>query len=166
MTLIVLLRVCWTVSLFQHSLKLHLKSPKNGGKLQLDENIPLHSTDDQPLHPSAVGTVERALGIFSSWGLWSSYTAACLMTDIELMIGQITEAESKNGRQGCKQRPCHQFPDKRRTFHPIRPPEIEIKKEIDRDRKRYIRNGQASPAAMADTTMFFLPIRNWTSGKF
>ena len=34
-------------------LKLYLKSLKNGGKLQLDENIPLHRADDSHHHPAA-----------------------------------------------------------------------------------------------------------------
>ena len=32
-------------------LKLYLKSLKNGGKLQLDEHIPLHSADDSDADP-------------------------------------------------------------------------------------------------------------------
>ena len=32
-------------------LKLYLKSLKNGGKLQLDEHIPLHSADDSDTDP-------------------------------------------------------------------------------------------------------------------
>ena len=34
-------------------LKLYLKSLKNGGKLQLDENIPLHRPDDCDHYPPA-----------------------------------------------------------------------------------------------------------------
>ena len=34
-------------------LKLYLKSLKHGGRLQLDENIPLHSADDRHHHPPA-----------------------------------------------------------------------------------------------------------------
>ena len=78
-------------------LKLYLKSLKNGGKLQLDENIPYTAQMIATLTRQQVGTVERALGIFQQLGLVEQLHGGLLyMTDIELMIGQSsTEAERK-----------------------------------------------------------------------
>ena len=45
-------------------LKLYLKSLKNGGKLQLDENIPYTAQMIATITRQQVGTVERALKIF------------------------------------------------------------------------------------------------------
>lgn len=56
-------------------LKLYLKSLKNGGKLQLDEHIPYTAQMIATLTRHQIGTVERALEISGSWGLWSSLTA-------------------------------------------------------------------------------------------
>ena len=78
-------------------LKLYLKSLKNGGKLQLDENIPYTAQMIATLTRQQVGPVERALGIFQQLGLVEQLHGGLLyMTDIELMIGQSsTEAERK-----------------------------------------------------------------------
>ena len=95
-------------------LKLYLKSLKNGGRLQLDEHIPYTAQMIATLTRHQIGTVERALAIFQQLGLVEQLDCGLLyMTDIELMIGQSsTEAERKRAAD-------------------IRPPEIEIKKEID-----------------------------------
>ena len=113
-------------------LKLYLKSLKNGGKLQLDENIPYTAQMIATLTRQQVGTVERALGIFQQLGLVEQLHGGLLyMTDIELMIGQSsTEAERKRAaRLANKALP----PPRTNGGHlsDIRPPEIEIKKEID-----------------------------------
>ena len=50
-------------------LKLYLKSLKNGGKLQLDENIPYTAQMIATITRQQVGTVERALKIFMKLGL-------------------------------------------------------------------------------------------------
>ena len=50
-------------------LKLYLKSLKNGGKLQLDENIPYTAQMIATITRQQVGTVERALQIFLKLGL-------------------------------------------------------------------------------------------------
>ena len=112
-------------------LKLYLKSLKNGGKLQLDENIPYTAQMIATLTRQQVGTVERALGIFQQLGLVEQLHGGLLyMTDIELMIGQSsTEAERKRAaRLANKALP----PPRTNGGHlsDIRPPEIEIKKEI------------------------------------
>ena len=113
-------------------LKLYLKSLKNGGKLQLDENIPYTAQMIATLTRQQVGTVERALGIFQQLGLVEQLHGGLLyMTDIELMIGQSsTEAERKRAaRLANKALP----PPRTNSGHlsDNRPPEIEIKKEID-----------------------------------
>ena len=125
-------------------LKLYLKSLKNGGKLQLDENIPYTAQMIATLTRQQVGTVERALGIFQQLGLVEQLHGGLLyMTDIELMIGQSsTEAERKRAaRLANKALPPP--PDKRRTF--VRHSSTRDRdKERDRyrDRKREkVRNG-------------------------
>ena len=49
-------------------LKLYLKSLKNGGKLQLDENIPYTAQMIATLTRQQVGTVERAFAVMSELG--------------------------------------------------------------------------------------------------
>ena len=131
-------------------LKLYLKSLKNGGKLQLDENIPYTAQMIATLTRQQVGTVERALGIFQQLGLVEQLHGGLLyMTDIELMIGQSsTEAERKRAaRLANKALP----PPRTNGGHlsDIRPPEIEIKKEIDIEieKERELETGHPAPAA-------------------
>ena len=123
-------------------LKLYLKSLKNGGKLQLDENIPYTAQMIATLTRQQVGTVERALGIFQQLGLVEQLHGGLLyMTDIELMIGQSsTEAERKRAaRLANKALP----PPRTNGGHlsDIRPPEIEIEKEREGE------TGHPAPAA-------------------
>ena len=120
-------------------LKLYLKSLKNGGKLQLDENIPYTAQMIATLTRQQVGTVERALGIFQQLGLVEQLHGGLLyMTDIELMIGQSsTEAERKRAaRLANKALP----PPRTNGGHlsEIRPPEIEIELEKEIKIKREI----------------------------
>ena len=120
-------------------LKLYLKSLKNGGKLQLDENIPYTAQMIATLTRQQVGTVERALGIFQQLGLVEQLHGGLLyMTDIELMIGQSsTEAERKRAaRLANKALP----PPRTNGGHlsDIRPPEIEIELEKEIEIKREI----------------------------
>ena len=131
-------------------LKLYLKSLKNGGKLQLDENIPYTAQMIATLTRQQVGTVERALGIFQQLGLVEQLHGGLLyMTDIELMIGQSsTEAERKRAaRLANKALP----PPRTNGGHlsDIRTQEIEIKKEIDIEieKERELKPGRAAPAA-------------------
>ena len=131
-------------------LKLYLKSLKNGGKLQLDENIPYTAQMIATLTRHQIGTVERALEIFRQLGLVEQLdSGAFYMTDIELMIGQSsTEAERKRAaRLANKALP----PPRTNGGHlsDIRPPEIEIKKEIDIEieKERELKPGRAAPAA-------------------
>ena len=128
-------------------LKLYLKSLKNGGKLQLDENIPYTAQMIATLTRQQVGTVERALGIFQQLGLVEQLHGGLLyMTDIELMIGQSsTEAERKRAaRLANKALP----PPRTNGGHlsDIHPPEIEIELEKEIEIKREIEKGHPAPA--------------------
>ena len=88
-------------------LKLYLKSLKNGGKLQLDENIPYTAQMIATLTRQQVGTVERAARL----------------------ANKALPPPRTNGGH----------------LSDIRPPEIEIKKEIDIEieKERELETGQA-----------------------
>ena len=113
-------------------LKLYLKSLKHGGWLQLDEDIPYTAQMIATITRQQIGTVERALQIFLKLGLVEVLDSGTFyMSNIELLIGQSsTEAERK--RAARLQNKALSAP---RTngghLSDIRPPEIEIKKEID-----------------------------------
>ena len=119
-------------------LKLYLKSLKNGGKLQLDEHIPYTAQMIATLTRHQIGTVERALEIFRQLGLVEQLDSGTFyMTDIELMIGQSsTEAERK---RAARLENKALLPPRTKGGHlsDIRPPEIEIKKEIDGQLRPY-----------------------------
>lgn len=116
-------------------LKLYLKSLKNGGRLQLDEHIPYTAQMIATLTRHQIGTVERALAIFQQLGLVEQLDCGLLyMTDIELMIGQSsTEAERK---RAARLENKAFLPPRTNGGHlsDIRPPEIEIKREIEKGR--------------------------------
>ena len=126
-------------------LKLYLKSLKNGGKLQLDENIPYTAQMIATITRQQVGTVERALQIFLKLGLVEPLqNGALYMSNIELLIGQSsTEGERKRRARLELQKalPKHGA-DKC-------PPEIEIEKEIDieLEKEREGDIGHPAPAA-------------------
>ena len=122
-------------------LKLYLKSLKHGGKLQLDENIPYTAQMIATITRQQIGTVERALQIFLKLGLVEVLDSGTFyMSNIELLIGQSsTEAERK--RAARLQNKALSAP---RTngghLSDIRPPKIEIEKEIEI--KREIEKGR------------------------
>ena len=138
-------------------LKLYLKSLKNGGKLQLDEHIPYTAQMIATLTRHQIGTVERALEIFRQLGLVEQLDSGTFyMTDIELMIGQSsTEAERKRAAR-LENRAL--LPPRTNGGHlsDIRPPEIEIKKEIDIEieKERELETGH--PAAYGRYSNVFL----------
>ena len=118
-------------------LKLYLKSLKNGGKLQLDENIPYTAQMIATITRQQVGTVERALKIFMKLGLVEPLPSGALyMSNIELLIGQSsTEGERKRRarlalqeQKALPQTGADKCPPYRAD---ICPPEIEIEKEIE-----------------------------------
>ena len=127
-------------------LKLYLKSLKHGGRLQLDEDIPYTAQMIATITRQQIGTVERALQIFLKLGLVEVLDSGTFyMSNIELLIGQSsTEAERK--RAARLQNKSLSAP---RTngghLSDIRPPEIEIKKEIDIEieKERELETGQA-----------------------
>ena len=116
-------------------LKLYLKSLKHGGRLQLDEDIPYTAQMIATITRQQIGTVERALQIFLKLGLVEVLDSGTFyMSNIELLIGQSsTEAERK--RAARLQNKALSAP---RTngghLSDIRPPEIEIKREIEKGR--------------------------------
>ena len=121
-------------------LKLYLKSLKHGGRLQLDENIPYTAQMIATITRQQIGTVERALQIFLKLGLVEVLDSGTFyMSNIELLIGQSsTEAERK--RAARLQNKALSAP---RTngghLSDIRPPEIEIKREIEIEKGRFAR---------------------------
>ena len=145
-------------------LKLYLKSLKNGGKLQLDENIPYTAQMIATITRQQVGTVERALQIFMKLGLVEPLPSGALyMSNIELLIGQSsTEGERKRRarlalqeqkalpKAGADKCPPYQAD--------ICPPEIEIEKEIDieLEKEREGDTGHPAPAAYGRYNNVFL----------
>ena len=119
-------------------LKLYLKSLKHGGRLQLDEDIPYTAQMIATITRQQIGTVERALQIFLKLGLVEVLDSGTFyMSNIELLIGQSsTEAERK--RAARLQNKALSAP---RTngghLSDIRPPEIEIKREIEKGHPAY-----------------------------
>ena len=138
-------------------LKLYPKSLKHGGRLQLDENIPYTAQMIATITRQQIGTVERALQIFLKLGLVEVLDSGTFyMSNIELLIGQSsTEAERK--RAARLQNKALSAP---RTngghLSDIRPPEIEIKKEIDIEieKERELETGH--PAAYGRYSNVFL----------
>ena len=130
-------------------LKLYLKSLKNGGKLQLDENIPYTAQMIATLTRQQIGTVERALQVFLKLGLVEQLDGGLLyMTDLELMIGKSsTEAERKRAAR-LENRAL--LPARTNGGHlsDIRPPEreIELEKELEIEKERELETGQPAPA--------------------
>ena len=119
-------------------LKLYLKSLKNGGKLQLDENKPYTAQMIATITRQQIGTVERALRVFTELGLVEVLNnGAFYMSDIELLIGQSsTEGERKRRARMELQKilPPQSKADKCPPYSAdICPPEIEIKKEIEKE---------------------------------
>ena len=102
-------------------LKLYLKSLKNGGKLQLDENIPYTAQMIATITRQQVGTVERALQIFMKLGLVEPLqNGALYMSNIELLDRPILyRGGSENGGQGwlCRSRKPCQRPGRTNVHH-------------------------------------------------
>ena len=132
-------------------LKLYLKSLKNGGKLQLDENKPYTAQMIATITHQQVGTVERALRLFMELGLVEVLNdGAFYMSNIELLIGQSsTEGERKRRARMELQKIPQSIAD-------ICPPEIEIKKEIDIESEKERDTGQVTPAVYGRYKNIFL----------
>ena len=141
-------------------LKLYLKSLKNGGKLQLAENIPYTAQMIATITRQQVGTVERALQIFMKLGLVESLqNGALYMSNIELLIGQSsTEGERKRrARRALQEQKT--LPE---AVADKCPPEreLEIEKEIDIEleikREGEIKTGQTARAPFGRYKNVFL----------
>ena len=133
-------------------LKLYLKSLKNGGKLQLAENIPYTAQMIATITRQQVGTVERALQIFMKMGLVEPLqNGALYMSNIELLIGQSsTEGERKRrARRALQEQKA--LPE---AVADKRPPEIDIELEIKREGE--IKTGQTAPAPFGRYENVFL----------
>jgi len=128
-------------------LKLYLKSLKNGGRLQLDEDIPYTAQMIATITRQQIGTVERALQIFLKLGLVEVLDGGTFyMSNIELLIGQSsTEAERKRAARLQNRAICAPRTDGGHLSD-IRPPKIEIEKEIELELEveRESENGQTS----------------------
>ena len=111
-------------------LKLYLKSLKHGGRLQLDENIPYTAQMIATITHHQIGTVERALNIFLKLGLMERVPdGSFYMSNIELFIGQSsTEGERKKQARLALKAQSGQMSG---HLSDIRPPEIEIKRELE-----------------------------------
>lgn len=122
-------------------LKLYLKSLKNGGRLQLDENIPYTAQMIATITRQQIGTVERALQIFLKLGLVELLDSGTYyMSNIELLIGRSsTEAERKRAARLQNRALCAPRIDGGHLSD-IRPPEIEI--ELEKEIKREIETGR------------------------
>ena len=125
-------------------LKLYLKSLKNGGKLQLDENIPYTAQMIATLTRQQVGTVERALKIYLQLGLVEVMTnGAYYMSNIELLIGQSsTEGERKKQARMALQAQKKRGGQMSGRLSDIRPPEIEKEIELELEKERELEKGQ------------------------
>ena len=130
-------------------LKLYLKSLKNGGKLQLDENKPYTAQMIATITHQQVGTVERTLRLFMELGLVEVLNdGAFYMSNIELLIGQSsTEGERKRRARMELQKIPQAIAD-------ICPPEIEI--DIEPEIEREKETGQATPAVYGRYKNIFL----------
>lgn len=133
-------------------LKLYLKSLKNCGKLQIDENIPYTAQMIAVITRHQIGTVERALQIFQKLGLVEELAnGAYYMSNIELLIGQSsTEAERKRRAryeiQGFLPKP--ESGQKADKCPDICPPEIELEKELEIKKERELEKRRAAPALL------------------
>lgn len=131
-------------------LKLYLKSLKHGGRLQLDEDIPYTAQMIATITRQQIGTVERALQIFLKLGLVEVLDSGTFyMSNIELLIGQSsTEAERKRAAR-LQNKALSALRTSGGHLSDIRPPEIEIKKEIDIEieKERELETGHPAPAA-------------------
>ena len=127
-------------------LKMYLKSLKNGGKLQLAENIPYTVQMIATITRQQVGTVERALQIFMKLGLVEPLqNGALYMSNIELLIGQSSTEGERKRRARLALQEQKALPE---AVADICPPEIEKEIEIELEIKREgeIKTGRTAPA--------------------
>ena len=139
-------------------LKLYLKSLKHGGRLQLDEDIPYTAQMIATITRQQIGTVERALQIFLKLGLVEVLDSGTFyMSNIELLIGQSsTEAERKRAAR-LQNKALSALRTSGGHLSDVRPPEIELEKEIEI--KREIEKGRTTAHAYGRYQNVFLTDR-------
>ena len=127
-------------------LKLYLKSLKNGGRLQLDDEIPYTAQMIATITRHQIGTVERALQIFLKLGLVEELpSGAYYMSNIEMLIGQSsTEGERKRRARQAVWEQKRLGGQMSTIGADICPPEIEIERELDIELEREKEHGQSS----------------------
>ena len=113
-------------------LKLYLKSLKHGGRLQLDEDIPYTAQMIATITRQQIGTVERALQIFLKLGLVEVLDSGTFyMSNIELLIGQSSTGAERKRAARLQNKALSALRTSGGHLSDIRPPEIEIEKEIE-----------------------------------
>ena len=113
-------------------LKLYLKSLKHGGRLQLDEDIPYTAQMIATITRQQIGTVERALQIFLKLGLVEVLDSGTFyMSNIELLIGQSSTEAERNLAARVQNKALSALRTSGGHLSDIRPPEIELEKEIE-----------------------------------
>ena len=145
-------------------LKLYLKSLKNGGKLQLDEDIPYTAQMIATITRQQVGTVEKALTVFMKLGLVEPLSnGAFYMSNIELLIGQSSTEGERKRRARLSLQEQKALPQTGVDICPpyqadICPPELEIDIELEKEieKEREIKPGQNAPAAYGRYKNIFL----------
>ena len=137
-------------------LKMYLKSLKNGGKLQLAENIPYTAQMIATITRQQAGTVERALQIFMKLGLVEPLqNGALYMSNIELLIGQSSTEGERKRRARLALQEQKALPE---AVADKRPPEIEKEIDIELEIKREgeLKKGQTAPAPFGRYKNVFL----------
>ncbi len=128
-------------------LKLYLKSLKNGGKLQLDEHIPYNAQMIATITRQQIGTVERALQIYTQLGLVEQLeNEVYYMTNLELLIGQSsTEGERKRQARSKNSKGTTDGGQMSAICPPEIERELEIEKEIEIKKERELEETTHAP---------------------
>ena len=128
-------------------LKLYLMSLKHEGKLMLRDGIPYNPQMIATVTRHSVGDVEKALKTFQTLGLIEILeTGEIYMLDIQSFIGKSSSEGDRKRiyREKIKQEMIGQCPKNVQVTQKwdIRPPEIELEKEIELDIKNntYVHN--------------------------
>ena len=132
-------------------LKLYLKSLKNGGKLQLEREYPLHRPDDCDHYRQQVGLSRESLENLYEAGACGYLPSGALYSNIELLIGQSsTEERKRRARLALQEQKA--LPQTRgRQMSTISSGHLSTRKiEIEkrdryRDRKKRVRNRTPRP---------------------
>ncbi len=134
-------------------LKMYLMSLKSNGVLMLNEHLPHNVQTIATFTRHQVGTVERAIQLFTEFGLVETLTnGAFYMADIQLLIGQSsTEGERKRQERSRLQRQKLLPSGKTDICPPIDPVDkcpliLENRDKEIRDKRLEFRGGVCAPA--------------------